>query len=350
MGNTVGIVGYGAYIPPYRIKVEEIAKVWNKDAEQIKRGLDIEEKSVPSLDEDTITISVEAARNAVYHAGVDAREIEAIFAGSESHPYAVKPTAVVVGEAIGGTVNSTAADTEFACKAGTVAVQMCMGMVKSRMIKYGLAIGADTSQSMPGDALEFTASAGGAAFIIGRDNMVAEIEDTYSFTTDTADFWRRNLHEFPRHGARFTGEPAYFKHVISAARGLFSKTGRSAGYFDYAVFHQPNGKFPVKAAKDLGIPVEKLRQGMLVGKLGNTYSGASMLGLASVLDVAKAGERILVVSYGSGAGSDAFSIKVLHDIEKKRDRIIPVKNYLDRKFYIDYATYARHMGKLKVVS
>lgn len=348
MANTVGIVGYGSYIPPYRIKVEEIAKVWNKEAEQIKRGLDIEEKSVPSMDEDTITISVEGARNAVFHAGIDPRDIEAIFVGSESHPYAVKPTAVVVGEAIGGNTSLTASDTEFACKAGTVAIQMCMGMVKSGMIMYGLAIGADTSQSMPGDALEFTASAGGAAFIIGRDNLIAEIEDTFSFTTDTADFWRRNLQEFPRHGARFTGEPAYFKHVISATKGLLGKTGKSVNDFDYVVFHQPNGKFPVKAAKDLGIPAEKLRHGLLVSKLGNTYSGASMLGLAAVLDVAKAGERILVASYGSGAGSDAFSIKVLHDIEKKRDRVVPVKTYLDRKFYIDYATYARHMGKLKV--
>ena len=347
MTNVVGIVGYGVYIPPYRIKVEEIAKVWNKEAGQIKRGLDIEEKSVPSMDEDTITISVEAARNAVFHAGIDPRGIEAIFVGSESHPYAVKPTAVVVGEAIGGSTSLTASDTEFACKAGTVAIQMCMGMAKSHMIKYGLAIGADTSQSMPGDALEFTASAGGAAFILGREDLIAEIEDTFSFTTDTADFWRRNLQEFPRHGSRFTGEPAYFRHVISATKGLLEKTGKTVNDFDYVVFHQPNGKFPVKAAKDLGIPIEKLRQGLLVGKLGNTYSGASVLGLASVLDVAKAGERILVVSYGSGAGSDAFSIKVLHDIETKRDRVVSVKNYLDRKFYVDYATYARFRGKLK---
>lgn len=347
MSNSAGIVGYGVYVPPYRIKVEEIAKVWNKEAEQIKRGLGIEEKSVPSLDEDTITISVEAARNAVLHAGIDPREIEAIFVGSESHPYAVKPTAVVVGEAIGGTTNLTSADTEFACKAGTVAMQMCMGMVKSGMIKYGLAIGADTSQSTPGDALEFTAGAGGAAFILGNKGVVAEIEDTFSFTTDTADFWRRNLQEFPRHGSRFTGEPSYFRHVVSAAKGLLEKTGLNVNDFNHVVFHQPNSKFPIKAAADLGIPKEKLQFGLLVDKIGNTYSGASMLGLASVLDNAKAGERILVVSYGSGAGSDAFSIKVTDAIEEKRGNAVPVKTYTQKKFYVDYATYARYRGKLK---
>lgn len=347
-GAKAGISGYGVYIPPYRIKIEEIAKVWGKNAEHIKKGLAVEEKSVPGMDEDTITISVEAARNAVRHAGIDVKEIGAIFVGSESHPYAVKPTAVVVAEAIETGPNLTASDTEFACKAGTVAIQMCMGMVKSGMIKYGMAIGADTSQSMPGDALEFTASAGGAAFIIGKNDLIAEIEETFSFTTDTADFWRRDFQEFPRHGARFTGEPAYFKHIISAAKGLLEKTGKTVDDFDYVIFHQPNGKFPLKAAKDLGILKEKLQLGLLVEKIGNTYSGSSMLGLASVLDVAKPDERILVVSYGSGAGSDAFSIRVLDGIEKKRNKIIPVKKYLERRIYLDYATYAKFKRKLRL--
>ena len=345
--GRVGIAGYGVCIPPYRIRVEEIARVWNRDGKAVSNGLAVEEKSVPGMDEDTITISAEAARNAIRHSGIDPGAIGAVFVGSESHPYAVKPTAVVVAEALGTGTDLTSADTEFACKAGTVAIQMCMGMVKSGMIKYGLAIGADTSQSRPGDALEYTASAGGAAYIIGRDGLVAEIEDTFSFTTDTTDFWRADSSEFPRHGGRFTGEPAYFRHTISAAKGLLEKTHASVNDFDYVVFHQPNGKFPVKAAEDLGIPKEKLHLGLLVGKIGNTYSGASILGLASVLDVAEPDDRILVVSYGSGAGSDAFSIRVTDAITEKRERIIPIKRYLNRKSYIDYSIYAQFKGKLK---
>ncbi len=64
----IGIVGYGCYVPVFRISVEEIARVWNTNAESIKRGLMIEEKSVPDVDEDTITISVEAGRNALQRA------------------------------------------------------------------------------------------------------------------------------------------------------------------------------------------------------------------------------------------------------------------------------------------
>ena len=137
---------------------------------------------------------------------VDPEEIGAVYVGSESHPYAVKPTACTVGEAIRATPNMTAADYEFACKAGTAAIQTCKGLVKSGMIQYGMAVGSDVAQGAPGDALEYTAAAGGAAFLIGNVNPIAEIHHTCSFTTDTPDFWRREGQNYPRHGGRFTGD------------------------------------------------------------------------------------------------------------------------------------------------
>lgn len=339
----VGIVGYGVYIPRYRLKVEEIAKIWGADAERIKRGLFLEEKSVPGPDEDAATIAVEAARNAVNRAGINPQDIGAIYVGSESHPYAVKPTATIVAEAIEATPDLTAADFEFACKAGTAGIQTCMGMVGSDMIKYGMAIGTDTAQGAPGDPLEYTAAAGGGAVIVGKDGAqtLATIDDTYSYTTDTPDFWRREMRPYPKHGGRFTGKPAYFKHVLSAAHGLLRKLQLTPKDFTYAVFHQPNGKFPLQAGKELGFAKEQIMPGLITPKIGNTYSGASMIGLAAVLDQAKPGDRILVVSFGSGAGSDAFSITVKDGIETKRDAAPKVADYVNRKVNIDYATYTK---------
>ena len=342
----VGIVSYGTYIPIYRIKVEEIARVWGESAEAIKSGLGIYQKSVPDVDEDTATISVEAAREAVYRANIDPKDIGAIYVGSESHPYAVKPTATIVGEALGVGNDFFSADLEFACKAGTAGVQMCIGFVKSGMIRYGLAIGADTSQSKPGDALEYSAAAGGAAFVIGKD-PIAVIEETYSFTSDTPDFWRRELQPYPSHGGRFTGLPAYFRHVTSAARGLMEKTGLNAQDFDYAVFHQPNAKFPVRVAKMLGFTNEQIKQGLLVPYIGNTYSGSSILGLAAILDVAKPGDRILLVSFGSGAGSDAFSIVVTDTIENF-ERNPSVWDKIEKGVFVDYGMYLKHRGKIRM--
>ncbi|KQC03045.1 MAG: hypothetical protein APR53_01705 [Methanoculleus sp. SDB] len=345
----VGIVTYGAYIPRYRIRIGEIARVWGANADDISGGLGVYEKSVPDLDEDTITISVEAARNALRRRSIDPEGIGAIYVGSESHPYAVKPTACTVGEAIGATPAMTAADYEFACKAGTAGVQTCMGLVKSGMIRYGMAIGADVAQGAPGDALEYTAAAGGAAFVIGNDDPIAVINHTCSFTTDTPDFWRREGQSFPRHGGRFTGDPGYFKHVQGAARMLFDQIGTNAADYDYAVFHQPNAKFPQRVAGMLGFSREQLAPGLVVPTLGNTYSGASLIGLAATLDHAGPGDRIFVTSFGSGAGSDAFDIEVTDAITSDLFTLgaaSTVTELLSNPIYLDYAQYAKHKGKI----
>lgn len=339
--DNVGIVSYGAYIPRLRIKTEDIANAWRKDPKSITEGLGIIEKTVPSPDEDVATISVESARAALARCNVDPKDIGAIYVGSESHPYAVKPTGTIVGEAIGATPIVMVADYEFACKAGTAAIQTCLALVKSGMIKYGLAIGADTSQAAPGDPLEYAASAGGAAYIIGKKDIIATINGTCSFTTDTPDFWRREGSKYPSHGGRFTGAPAYFKHIVSSAKKLMEKMGTKPQDYNYATFHQPNGKFPVRVAEMLGFSFEQVKQGLLCPYIGNTYSGASMLGLASILDVAKPGDRIFVTSYGSGAGSDSFDITVTENIERLKRKNAPlISEMIENKRYIDYATYA----------
>lgn len=335
-------------MPQFRIKAEEIAKVWGADVESIKDGLKVSEKTVPGPDEDAVTISVTAARHALEMAQINPSDIGAIYVGSESHPYAVKPTATIVSEAIEASPFMTAADLEFACKAGTAGMQSCMGLVLSDMIKYGLAIGADTSQGAPGDALEYTAAAGGAAYIIGKEKPVAEIEHTSSFTTDTPDFWRREGEEYPEHGGRFTGKPAYFKHVIESTKHLIDEMDVEPEDMDYAVFHQPNGKFPRYAAKKLGFSKEQIKPGLLVGEIGNTYSGATPIGLSAVLDIADPGQKILVTSYGSGAGSDSFLLKTTEELEKARKRKPPIRDYIDKKKYISYGEYVKFRGKLKL--
>ncbi len=340
--EDIGIVSYGGYIPRLRITAKEIASIWGKDGERISSGLGIYEKSVPSIDQDTATISVEAARYALKRTNINPKDIGAIFIGSESHPYAVKPTGTIVGEAIGAAPDLMVADYEFACKAGTAAIQNCIALVKAEYIKYGLAIGADTAQAAPGDALEYSAAAGGAAFIIGKENVIATINYTYSYTTDTPDFWRRAERKYPSHGGRFTGTPAYFKHVISCAKALLEKAGTKPEDYDYAIFHQPNGKFPKKVAKTLGFTSEQIKQGLLVPFIGNTYSGSSLVGLASVLDVVKPGDRIFLVSYGSGAGSDGFDITVTDNIKNlHRENAPTMQEMIDNKEYISYGIYAK---------
>jgi hydroxymethylglutaryl-CoA synthase len=343
--RNVGIIGYGAYVPRYRLPASEVSRVWTDG----QAGLPVKEKSVPGLDEDVATMSIEAARNALLRADIAPEGIRAVWVGSESHPYAVKPTSTIVAEAIGATPNVQAADWQFACKAGTEAIVAAIGFIGSSMADYALAIGMDTAQGRPGDALEYTAGAGGAAYLLGpADESLAIIESTYSFVTDTPDFWRRAYQKYPEHGMRFTGEPAYFKHITEAGRALMEATNTGPDDYTYAVFHQPNTKFPQRVGAQLGFSKEQIAPGLLVPVIGNTYAGAALIGLTAVLDIAKPGDRILMVSFGSGAGSDAFSILVTDAIDERRDRAPKTGDYIARRTEIDYATYVRMRGKLVV--
>jgi hydroxymethylglutaryl-CoA synthase len=338
--NKVGIAGYGAYVPMYRLKAAEVNRMWGTSGEPV------EEKAVVGLDEDTVTISVECAKLAVRRSGVDPSKIGAVYVGTESKPYAVKPSGTIVAEAIGATPSVLTADYEFACKAGTEAFQTCIGLIGSGMQQYAMAIGADTAQGKPMDALEYTAACGGAAYLFGPlDDSLAEVEASYSFTTDTPDFWRRSKEMYPRHGNRFTGEPAYFKHIVGAGKGLLDETGYKATDFKYAVFHQPNTKFPINVSKMLGFSMDQIKPGLVAPLVGNTYAGSSPLGLAATLDVAEPGDGIFMVSYGSGAGSDSFVFKVREQISGRRTGP-KVQAFIDRKQYVDYATYLRYRGQI----
>lgn len=346
--KDVGIVGYGAYIPKNRIKTEEIAAAHGHNFKKIYAAISVDEKSVASADEDSATMAVQAAQIALEQAKLNANKLGALYIASESHPYAVKPTSSIVGEALGVGSNYMTADMEFACKGGTAAMQVAAAQVKSGYAEYAMCIGTDVSQASPADILEYTASAASAAFMFGTNSkeFLATLECTTSFTTDTPDFWRRQNQKYPEHTGRFTGEPAYFYHVIQATQKLLSEASLKVSDIDHVVFHQPNGKFPVLAAKELGFSAEQIKNGLLVNKIGNSYSACSFVGFCAVLDIAKPGQRILLVSYGSGSGSDAFIFTTTNLLAKKQksSKTLTVANYLENKHYVTYMQYKKCIG------
>ncbi len=343
--RNVGILGYGAYIPAYRLPATEISHLWRDG--QDSNFLPVKQKSVPGNDEDTVTMSIEAAKNALARSGIEANKIRAIWVGAESHPYAVKPTGTIVGQVLGIVPETVAADMEFACKAGTEAMQAASAFVGSSMADYALAIGMDTAQGRPGDALEYTAAAGGAAFIFGPANeALAVLEGSYSYVTDTPDFFRRAHQKYPQHGNRFTGGPAYFNLITNSVTCLLEGLNLKPSDFTAAVFHQPNSKYPQKVAKQLGFTKEQLKYGLLAPQIGNTYAGASVLGFTDILDHSKPGDRVLLASFGSGAGSDTFSFIITDKIEKTIAKAPVTADYINRSITIDYGMYARWRKKI----
>ncbi len=337
------IHSFGRYLPMYRITSETIALAWEREKDHAK-GLGIIEKTVHAPDEDTFTMALEAAQQAINLSEIEPHDISAVFVGSESHPYAVKPTSGMLVPALNINPMSHAADLEFACKAGTAAMQIVMSMVQAKQIKYGLAIGSDNAQGKPGDALEYSAASGAAAFLIGSASKkhpgLCSLDETLSYTTDTPDFWRNEGEAFPKHAGRFTGEPAYFHHVEKATKSILEKTTLKVSDINHVVFHMPNGKFPLEAAKRLGFSKEQLELGFIVPTIGNTYSACSPLGLTFVLEQAKKNEMILLVSYGSGAGSDGFAMTMLQD-----GKALPMRE--GKNEYLSYHQYTQHKEKVR---
>jgi hydroxymethylglutaryl-CoA synthase len=337
-------VSYGAYIPRFRIKPSQIAQTWGKEIKEIEKALGVYEKAVASYDEDAITLAIEAASKALKIKNIDPQTIGGITIGSESHPYAVKPSSTVVAEILGMGNDYLAADLEFACKAGTAGIQLLSGLVSQNKTKLVLAIGSDVAQSRPSDVLEYTAGSASAAFILGKNETIANLIDFTSYSSDTPDFWRKDTEKFPSHAGRFTGSPAYFAHVIGASTQMLKKAKMTAKDFDYAIFHMPNAKFPKEVAKKLGFTPKQLAPGFVVEYIGNPYSASSMVGLAATLDVAKKGDKIFMCSYGSGAGSDAFVFEVTEKIKQfQKNNIQTVQKQIKNKEYIDYSLIAKNI-------
>jgi hydroxymethylglutaryl-CoA synthase len=341
----VGIIGFGGYVPKYRLKLTAIAEARGKPGEKIEQSLGIKEKAVAGQDEDTLSLAVEAGQRALYRAKIKPSQLGAVLVGSESHPYAVKPTGTIVADILGIGEQYFTADLEFACKAGTTAMILIAGLIEAGLIEAGLAIGADVAQAKPGDALEYTAAAGAAAIILANQNYPwqAKLEQVSSFNSDTADFWRRAQEKYPDHGGRFTGEPGYYHHVIKGTQQFLQAFKEKIDNFDQVVLHMPNAKFPQRAAAQLGVKETQLKKGFLVEKIGNPYSASAMLGLVKILEQSRQGERVLLTSYGSGAGSDSFSLSLLRASRLANDQL-SLTPQLDKTESVSYSQYLMMRG------
>lgn len=340
--RKVAILAQAAYVPINRLKIADIEQAHKLDPGSMT-GLGITEKAFAGLEEDSLTMAYQATENALCRLqGFDSNDIQALYFGSETPVYAVKPTSSMLASFLRLNKQLFASDIEFACKAGTAAMQIVYNMILAGSIKVGLAVGSDVAKGAPSDLLEFTAASGASSIILGdyetyKSQAIAVINDSFSFTTDTADFWREEGEIYPTHTGRFSGT-SYEKTILAAVKLFFKKHNLSASDFDQVVFHMPNGKLPVAVAMKLGFSFEQLKLGLVVSEIGNTYSACSLIGLTNVLENVGQNQKLLVCSYGSGSGSDVFSIETTSNKQIINDQQT-VQNQLARKKYFSYSDY-----------
>jgi len=335
----IGIRTYGFYFPKFRIKTSEIAQNWQKEDQNYPSSLKIYEKAVGGKDEDTATMALEASLQALYNFPLDKKEIKYIFLGTETPVYAVNPTSTIIADFLGLDEELLALDTQFACRAATGALITALKIAKSESTS-SLVIASDKANSKPQNLLEFSAGSGSTAWVVGDKDLLLEVVDTFSISTDTPDFWRRNKIDYPSHAGRFTGKPAYFKHITTASKQILAKNKLSPADFAKAVFHMPNGKFPRQVAKMLGFSLEQIQDSLVVEQLGNSYASSALMGLSASIETLNPRELLFFCSYGSGAGSDAIIFRATDKINQIKAKF---QTKLAQKQYVSYSQYRHFM-------
>ena len=353
----LGILGYGYFVPYLRIKVEEINSVWrNYPISFLKEKLGLSERAVLQPNEDVITLAIAASKSAIKNSKIEREKIDALYLGTCTNPYDSKPSATVVAEALGLSPYLMCGDVQFSGKSGTAAIQICMGLIESKMASCGLAIGSDAlnRHACPGRLFEYEASAGAASFVIGKEEPIAEIEGTCSYVSDTSEFWRTEGDRYIQSTGLSPGSPAgdvypmwevgYVEHVTHASKSLMQKLGLKPEDYSYSIFQQPFGTASRHIMGRLGFTEKQVELGTIANTIGDCGAASALLGLANVLDSAKPEERIFVASYGFGGGSDAFSLKVTSHIKEKKPEV-PLKEILERKELVSYADATRNEYK-----
>ncbi|NIM45460.1 MAG: hydroxymethylglutaryl-CoA synthase [Nitrososphaeria archaeon] len=318
---SLGISGYGVYIPRYSIKREEYVKAWGHFA-----CAGVNEKSVAGYDEDVVTMGKEAASNALRHGGLSPEKLDAIYSGTTSPTYAEKLLSSTLASAIGVPQQVALADFGASASAGTTALLSCLDFVKSGRGKRGLAVASDAPVGRPYDDAEHGLGASAAAFVVGEEASIAQFEGTYSVGYETwADRIRRRGERFVKELGLTRLRAREYSSVISqSVRGLMEELSLKPRDFSYGILQQPDSRLPIRVARTLGFDEAQLTPGMIVSSLGDLGACSVSMGLAAVLDVASPGERVMVASYGSGACGDAFSLIIV-----KREREISPQSQIN---------------------
>ena len=332
----VGISSYGVYIPKYRIKSDEYVKVWGYFA-----AARVKEKAVARFDEDSLTMAVEASINALENAGLQPESLDALYFATTTPPYEEKLLSASLASSLGCRKDIALADYTNSTRDGVTALLSCMDFVRSGRGKWALAVASDNPISTPESDLEHGLGASATAFLVGSGDVIAEFEDACQVG------WESWGGRFRRYGKKHTVvlgitplERVEYTGLLSyVIKRLMEKRNLKIKDVKYLVLHQIDGRMPYRIAASLGFNDEQIRDSMLVSLVGDTGVCSSLIGFVNVLDKAEPGDRILVASYGSGAGADAFTLIVSGN---KSGKSFPsISDYLESREYVDYATYLR---------
>ena len=334
-----GIISYGAYIPLWRLNRDTIAAAWGR------RSLG-GERSVANHDEDTVTMAVEAVFDCLV--GVERDSVDGLYFASSTEPFQEKQCSALVAAASDLKSEIITADYSNGLRAGTTALRTALDAVNSGSAQSIVVTAADCRLAYPGS--DYEQSFGDAAVALLVSNVgkpIANIEAGYSVSNDMYDVWRLDKDKYVQSWEdRFIIEHGYIENTHKAISGLMEKQNLSAKDISKLVLYAPNARAQQQLARSLGFDLKTQLQDLLIDSLGICGSAHALLLLVAALEEAKAGDRLLLASYGDG--SDAFLIQVTDEVDKIKHSRRAVKGSLASKRPLpSYEKYLSYRGLLE---
>ncbi|UCE80360.1 MAG: hydroxymethylglutaryl-CoA synthase [Methanobacteriota archaeon] len=337
---AVGISGYGVAVPRLRVKKEEYAKAWGSF-----RAAGVKEKAVMGFDEDVLTMAAKVSRRALSSVPISADRITRFAFASTSAPYGEKLLSGTIITNIGAPSDAFVSDHTTSSRAGTEAVIAGMEHLRSNPEGCTVVSAADAPKASMWKSIEHGLGAGAAGFVLSKENLIAEIEGHASFACEHfGERFKSNSEDLIQDlEVRKFAQSSFVGATTKAATNLMTSLKSKPDDYAHIVIQQPDARMPATIAKKLGFDPEKLVKGSVVSEMGDIGAASTLVGLAAALDSAQMGEKILVVSYGSGAASDAISLKVVGE----RRASPSVRTEIERKEYIDYIQYLKLKGAIR---
>lgn len=337
---AVGISGYSVYVPRLRIKKDDYAKAWGSF-----QAAGVSEKTVMGFDEDVLTAAAKVSRWALESAGVAPGKVTRFALASTSAPYMEKMLSGTVLVNVGMPNWAFCSDHTTSTRAGTEAMVSALEHVQSAQGGVAVVAAADAPRASMWDPLEHPMGAGAAAFVLSTDGLIAELEGHASYSIEHfGERFRPSDGDLLQDlNVKKFFQSAMMTCATKACSSLMKQLGAKPEEYAHAVFQQPDAKTPGSVSGKLMFNESQLASGLVSTNMGDLGAASTAVGLAAALDAAKVGDRIMVVSYGSGAGSDAISLRVVSD----RKPSPGFRQQLERKEYIDYIQYLKVKGALK---
>ncbi len=310
-----GICSYGGYLPRYRLNRMLVyqAMGWMNPANIANaKG----EKAVANFDEDSITMAVAAGLNAIE--GMDRSSFQAVYFASTTMPYRERLNAGIVSAALGLNDHIRTADFSGGLKAGTTALLSALDGVGSKNLNNIVVTASECRLGKPSSPQEMIFGDAAAAVVVGDENVIAEFKGSYSVTYDFADHFRGQSTKFDRQWEdRWIRDLGFDQFIPEAINGLLNKYSIKIDNFAKVIYDCHYVAARNKLNKLLGI-APQADQPNLQTEVGQSGTAQSLVMLVNALEEARAGDKILVVSFGSGC--DALYFEVTENIEKQKNR------------------------------